>query len=568
MTSRYPSLILLLLLAVSGLSDLKAQSTLEDVTAILNTSCTFSSCHDASTPAAGLDLSGTTSDIAANLVNQDPINPNALSKGYKLIDPGTPENSFLLRKIADPTWDDWYPNDLADGDPMPPAGYINHEDIELIRQWINFGAPSSGQVVDPQVLEDYYVNGMGMAKVEAPAPPPEGEGFQVRIGSFFLAPGQEKEFFNKKAINFPDSTEGIRTNLFFNDESHHFILYKFEPASSADLFADGYREVAEPGASPDENISIVAAWQDAYDIALPDGSAYFWGTEEVLDLNYHIINTSDDSVMACDAYINIYTRPRDASQPTVQMFSTLIPINAFEEITGTGWIGQDLVIPGDGAEYTFEDEIFFPFVDPPTWYLWYLSSHTHARGTDYDIYKRANGEQIFEGFYNVDYTFNQGFYDWEHPPVRFFDPLLPIDMGIFGGITHEAKYINNTGSTMYWGDRTTDEMMLFFIQFTEKPLPDLTSLAESDVLEDRMLVGPNPFVERTFVDFDLASAASDVRIEVYDAAGRLIEVMFDGALPAGAHRFEFKAGENPAGVYTLRLQADGQYGSKQMIRVE
>jgi hypothetical protein len=288
-------------------------------------------------------------------------------------------------------------------------------------------------------------------------------------------------------------------------------------------------------------------------------------------MNFHVYNDNMDSVLAADVYVNIYTRPRDPSQPTVEMFSQILPIDVLADITGTGFIGQSLVIPGDGAEYTFTDDIYFPIADPPTWHLWYLSSHTHSRGVDYDIYLRNNLEQIFEGFYDIDYTFNQGFYDWEHPPVRIFDDLLPVEMGLLGGFRHTAKYINSTGSTITWGDRTTDEMMLFFIQYTEKPLPSSTGgleqTAANETLLASMTLTPNPASVIARLGFYLPEAG-EVSVRVYDALGRLIDAPWQSQKrPAGHQVLGLATADWPAGTYTVLLETASGRAQRQLVRI-
>jgi len=555
-------------MAAAGLfcvNQAQSQSTLEEIQVLFSTNCAFSSCHDATSPAAGLNLTGSTTDIYNALVNVNPTNPAAVAKGYKRVDPGFPENSFLLHKVGRDSWDDDYGLVAGEGGQMPTSDDLESEEIELLRQWILYGAPATTQVVNPDVLADFYVAGLGLEGVTPPPAPAAGEGTQIRLGPFFLAPGQEVEYFYKRPVSFDGQVEVTRTELFFNEISHHFILYRYPSAGAASAYRFGLREILEPGAAPDADVSIVAAWQDAYDIALPEGAAYFWQDSEILDMNFHLYNANMDSVLPCDVYVNIYTRPRDASQPTVEMFSQIIPIDILEAISGTGFVGQSLIVPGDGAEYTFTDDLVFPIPDAPTWHLWYLSSHTHSRGVDYDIYNRATGEQIFEGFFDIDYTFNQGFYDWEHPPVRIFEDLYPVNMGLLGGLRHTAKYINNTGSTILWGDRTTDEMMLFFIQYTNEPLPEISAIGETapEPLQQISLF-PNPSRGQAELSFQLPESA-DVSVQVFDALGRLVSVPLQGMLPAGQHNAVLNPTNHPAGMYTVVLQANGSQAIRKWL---
>ena len=72
---------------------------------------------------------------------------------------------------------------------------------------------------------------------------------------------------------------------------------------------------------------------------------------------------------------------------------------------------------------------------------------------------------------------------------------------------------------------------------------------------------PNPFIGRTELSFRLAEA-SDVRLHVFDVAGRRVLSLVDRRLAAGEHIFAWTgadAGERPVGrgVYFARLVVDG-----------
>ena len=72
---------------------------------------------------------------------------------------------------------------------------------------------------------------------------------------------------------------------------------------------------------------------------------------------------------------------------------------------------------------------------------------------------------------------------------------------------------------------------------------------------------PNPFNPATSIRFSLPRETS-VSLRVYDVAGRLVRVLVDGPLPAGAHSFRWNGRTDldrnvASGVYFARLQADG-----------
>ena len=65
---------------------------------------------------------------------------------------------------------------------------------------------------------------------------------------------------------------------------------------------------------------------------------------------------------------------------------------------------------------------------------------------------------------------------------------------------------------------------------------------------------PNPFADAVTIPFVLPAAA-DTRLEIFDLAGRRIEVVLDVRLAAGPHAARWVAGAHRPGVYLCRLEA-------------
>ena len=80
---------------------------------------------------------------------------------------------------------------------------------------------------------------------------------------------------------------------------------------------------------------------------------------------------------------------------------------------------------------------------------------------------------------------------------------------------------------------------------------------------------PNPFNPKTAIGFSL-SQAGDVRLEVFDAAGRSVRLLQDGAMGSGLHTVNWD-GTNEAGsalgtgVYFYRLDAEGERMTRKML---
>ncbi|MEM1041671.1 MAG: T9SS type A sorting domain-containing protein [Bacteroidota bacterium] len=68
---------------------------------------------------------------------------------------------------------------------------------------------------------------------------------------------------------------------------------------------------------------------------------------------------------------------------------------------------------------------------------------------------------------------------------------------------------------------------------------------------------PNPFAASTSIRYTLERAA-EVRLTVFDLAGREVAIVAEGTRPAGEHTSVFDAAELPSGAYLYRLEADGE----------
>lgn len=539
----YASLVVLFPATVS------AQSTLQSVSAIFQANCTVG-CHSGGSPDANLDLSGNPASLVSNLVGVDPLNPAAAAKGYKLVDAGYPHNSFILYKCAYPEWDDQFGMDIAEGNSMPDnQPSLAKEDVELIRQWITYGAKENGTAVDPQVLDDYY-NDNGIARIAQPDAPATGEGFQMHMGPYFLEPGDEIEFYKKEKVYNPNMENVIRFEAEFNDESHHFLLYEFIPGTAGNV-EEGLREVTVQNAFQDAEYMV--GWVDPDVTALPQGTAYKIDANAVLDLNYHLINyaTNGDSILAAEAYINYYT---DNTTPDlIEMESDLL-------------LHLNLFILNNDQEQSFTDVVVDP-ASSDTLYVWYLSSHTHKYGTDYDIFRRnpdgSKGEQLYEGFFNTTYDFNQGYYDWEHPGNLYLDEvygeMIPVAENL--GFIQEAKFripaaANEPAPFITFGLTTSDEMMLGFIQYTRERVPPPTNvgISETVVKPSFISVYPNPTSGSASIRFSLKESA-DTQLSVYNTLGQEVQSIHNGTLSAGQATFEFDASRStdPDGLYLIRL---------------
>lgn len=537
------------------LSTASAQESFEMVHQLLTTNCGGNGCHNGTTATFNVDQSS--ADLYADLVGVTPVNPMAAAKGNKLIAPGYPTKSFLLRKMAHGI-SDVLEIELAEGSSMPqgqPA--LDDNEIELVRQWIIYGAPETGNVVDTALINTYYRDG-GIDDTypnhEAPA---AGEGFQMYMGRIFIPPLTEAEYYIKFDPEIVGGIEVPKIETYMPEGTHHFVIYSFNPGADV-AYNEGLRNAYDPGAQ-DSHSDIknpIATGPGVWNYELPEGTAYYWPNNTVFDLNLHIKNTSPDSIMSSDLYINVYTQPVGTTDDYMQI--RLFPV-------------LDISIPQDGQEHTFT-EVANDTTATNTWEIWNLYTHTHKYGTAYNAYARnpdgSPGLIIYDGDYSYELGFDVGFYR-TGPEVtfRYFpdNALFEIDPRV--GMIHEASFLNTMGpDPVEWGLTSDEEMMVLGVQYIEGDA--LTGINEIVPIEGLRLF-PNPTQQSFTLNFQLLEDA-DLSINVYNLIGKRVASLREGNQRAGMFSQTFSSDEFglTAGVYFVNIEIDGASTSQKLIVTE
>lgn len=525
-----------------------AQNTFSRVHQILQANCTASGCHGSDNTQV-FDLSGTQNDLYNAVVGVAATNAVAASKNNKLIAPGYPHRSFLLRKIINGLGPELALT-TGEGDACPhnmPA--LANSEIELIRQWIMFGAPQSGEVVSEQLLIDFY-NGNALPQIDAPPAPPAGQGFQIHDGPIFLAPGAEKEFQWKYNTELPEAVEVTRVEAKMSPQSHHYIVYKYNAGYGANV-NEGHVVISDIIGQADVQLngSMIATWQYNRDHELPAGTAYFWEAGAAMNSNFHIKNYDTDSILAAHSYLNVYTQPQGSG--AVEMFSELA-------VYGGMFNPFALNVPNTGTTV-----LSFEQTETETRHFWILQAHTHKLGRDYDIFLRnsdgSKGDKIYEGFFNYDGGFNQGFYDYAHPPVLEFPQLRAIDMN--NGLIHEATYENNGTSDVGFGLTTADEMFITYMHYTKEAPTAIRSVPEGEIT---LHVFPNPSSGKCNVSYSLPQS-ENVLIELCNVLGERVAVLKNENHVKGNYTEQISTGQLTTGVYFVRVSSESFSGMKKVV---
>ena len=520
---------------------LQGQTSLE-VYQILQTKCGVSSCHSNADQEAGLDLEGEgatipqrAADVYSNVFEVTPNNALAVSKGYDYIYPGRPDKSFLFRKLnqgLEQTFD----LHADAGDAMPPANSPQLTDVEkeMVRQWILYGAPITGTVVETDLIEEYY-SGNGLASFDTPPPAPDpSEGYQIKMGPFYLKPqgqpGDEVEYYQKYELEMDADKDVDRIDMKIASSSHHLIIYDYDSPFFANSIPPGLRLF------PDHSgVGLVAAIQEATDLKLPATTAFKWEDDLVLDLNSHYINYSSSMVYQAEAYINVYTKPAGTAEH--EMKTELI-------------VNGNIPIPNNGNPVSHTQTVWQNNLGEI--YVWGLMGHTHKYGTGYKVYRRENNQQ---GELIYDAACPGGtpgcaspFFDYQHIPIEYFEPLMPLAMTLTNGFVHEASWINDGPFPVNFGPTSADEMMVLVLMYTDEQLTTVSVDEPGEDVFAGLKVSPNPMTEGAIVE--LPADLGELTFKMYDMLGQ--EVRSQSGIRQ--NQFEIRKGNLQPGMYLFSVE--------------
>ena len=420
---------------------------------IFDKSCASSACHAAPANAGNLNLTYGLS--YEDLVGSVPQNPAAAAAGMKLVDPGNPENSFLLRKLMGPTGPE-------QGARMPFGGGMLHNGkIDAVGMWIEAGAPQTGKIAgigDLGVLRDPD------EVFEPPAPPAPGEGYQLRLPPFKIEPGTEREIYYATQIRDENGNpvEGdifiSRVEIFYPAGSHHFILYRFTEEGLANGVPergiipgigvnseDQFRELdtEDPqvlGNFGVDRLFVVGTQTDDTVFQFPEGVGLRLPGDTIYDLNSHYINLLGDETLLGETYVNIYTIPEaEVQYEALEIFVSNRSINV---PPGTTRVAK--------MSWYVEDELERRGHDPSTALnVFLLTSHMHRHGELFEIFQGSTGDLLHQSI------------AYDDAPISLYDPILRLDAD--DTIKFQCTHNNyDTDEPLIFGLTSEDEMCIIF----------------------------------------------------------------------------------------------------------
>lgn len=151
----------------------------------------------------------------------------------------------------------------------------------------------------------------------------------------------------------------------------------------------------------------------------------------------------------------------------------------------------------------------------------------------------VDGEQVWSGPINTD--------RWEVVETGFHPSAPGEDISLFLTVS-DGEFIWNEGGALCTWD-------LRFAGVDNDARPTEFRLEAP---------APNPFNPTTELTLVLGEPAS-TRLAVFDVAGRLVDTLHEGALPAGRHLFRWEPGSRAGGLYLIQAQVAGRNQTRRVL---
>jgi hypothetical protein len=196
--------------------------------------CNTSFCHSGDFPAGGLDL--TAGRSYGSLLNQR----SATVDGAVRLVPGQKDESLLWVNVAAATLPDEWSAPIR---PMPPGSLLpplSLDQLEVLRLWIESGAPERGVVAGTGKLLDACLPPPKPIEIEPLPPPPANVGVQIKMPRWEIDAHREREVcfasYYDVTSQVPDEFLGSNHDTFVYNRavlrqdplSHHLIAQRYD----------------------------------------------------------------------------------------------------------------------------------------------------------------------------------------------------------------------------------------------------------------------------------------------------------------------------------------------------
>ena len=293
-----------------------------------------------------------------------------------------------------------------------------------------------------------FACGDGDGSATADATPPDAPGFSgdkysIDFGPVTVAPGQENTQCIQARISNATAIKVHQMHNVLSLGSHHLIVYKDDMATAEQLTPFDCQPFT--GAlNPSGMVAPIMITQRADDeLYLPDGVAYTLGANQMMRVEMHFINSTDQPIQVT-ARVDLYAAPEGSIHDEANIL----------------FIGSpDVSIPA-GQTVTLE-QFFTPSrasLDLTGAKFFAITGHTHQYGTDMQVSTAPTNGGTRTSVYAPSP------FAWNEPLTQTHKPEFEIPSGQ-GGFDFKCTYTNTSAATVGFGESATDEMCFFWAYY-------------------------------------------------------------------------------------------------------
>jgi hypothetical protein len=226
-------------------------------------------------------------------------------------------------------------------------------------------------------------------------------------------------------------------------------------------------------------------------------------------------------------------------------------------------VNSDIYIPNNGNEVTHTQDV--SIFGANEIYVWGMMGHVHKYGTGYKIYERLPGNNTGELLYDAACANGvpgcvSPYFDYQHIPMRYFEPLLELNFSPPYGIIHQATWVNDGPSPVWWGPTSDDEMMVMVMMYLLDTEGVTTEVFSPEYTLEGVQVFPNP-ASGSF-SMKLPPSVQKAQLLLFDVYGKQVRSI--DHITGGIFTVE-RAGL-PAGIYYYHVQdSQGRGQSGKMV---
>jgi hypothetical protein len=286
---------------------------------------------------------------------------------------------------------------------------------------------------------------MPTPSMPTPSMPAPAAGMKVSIIVPKVAAGQEgtKCIQIKLPNAAPASVVQLHNKL--SPASHHFIITALSDPAATEKPIEDCRPFR--GALAGAPLAISQKHDDL--VSLPEGVGYRLNAQQVMHLELHYLNTSDQT-LDVTGEAELVTAPPGAA---LQDGSVLL--------VGT----TDINVPAHAMQKSAQKFMALPQgMDGVKFFA--ITGHTHRLGTNVTVSSASGPNAPLAPLYAPDH------FDWEAPEMKQLTPHVSIPSG--GGFMLQCSWNNTSDSPVSFGESATAEMCFFWgYYYPRKPVASI-----------------------------------------------------------------------------------------------